>query len=118
MAENNIKEFEKEVENKVEETTQDIQVQKKGFITKWNQLAWWQRALILTGAGTLVFVGGRWIFKSRKEAERKAVVDALEKACNDPVLELTNNVAATDAAVQNLVDALAETQDNVTVGTF
>lgn len=114
MAENNIKEFEKEVENKVEETTQDIQVQKKGFITKWNQLAWWQRALVLTGAGALVFVGGRWVFRklNKKPEVAEAAIETVK------VVVPTDPTNATDTAVQNLADALAETQDNITVGTF
>lgn len=94
MAENeNIKEFKEAAEEateKVEEPTKEIiQIQKKGFIAAWSELKLWQKVLILTGAGTLVFVGGKWIFKAVKKKP-------------EVVAEVADNVIPIEDVVQDI----------------
>ena len=98
MAENeNIKEFKEAVEEtaeKVEEPTKEIiQIQKKGFLAAWSELKMWQKVLILTGAGTLVFVGGRWIFKAIKK-KPEVVAEVAEAADNViPIEDVVQDIA-------------------------
>lgn len=88
MAENeNIKEFNEAAEEATEKEI--IQIQKKGFLATWSELKLWQKVLILTGAGTLVFVGGRWIFKAIKK-KPEVVAEVAEAA--DNVIPIENVV--------------------------
>lgn len=70
-------------ENNVEETqeqaTVEIEKEKLNLIAAFKALKWWQKAMIIAGAGTLVFVGGKVIFKVVK-GDSKIVADAAAEA--------------------------------------
>lgn len=103
---------------------------KKGLLALWKNLKWWQRAAVIAGTATLIYVGGKWIFKGRKqaeararaiakwnnehEAEGQAILNTLENAKQVKVvtpMDPVNNVA--DAAVQGLVNEMANTAEVV-----
>lgn len=101
---------------------------KKGLLALWKNLKWWQKAAVIAGTATLIYVGGKWIFKGRKQAETRAIakwnnehevegqriLDALENAQQVKVvtpMDPVNNVA--DAAVQGLVNEMANTAEVV-----
>lgn len=97
--------------NEIPETEEQIEVEikKAGLWDAFRALPWWKKALVLTGAATLVVVGGAVIFKTGKvhkaakiahEVEGKAIVDALETAAEtvtETVVENAPEVAETVA---------------------
>ena len=100
----NFKETDENQENNIPEETPKMVVQpdapKKGLLAKFNGLKLWQKAAIIAGTATLIFVGGRWIFKSKKSAQPVKVVVPTDTVNN-----------AADAAVQDLVNELAKTAE-------
>lgn len=124
MAEEKIMEFKETDEqgNSITEETPKAVIKpennKKGLFAFWKGLKLWQRLAILAGTATIIFVGGKWMFKSKKrtkmhEAEGKVILNALEDAQQMKVvvpMDTVNNAA--DAAVQGLVDELAKSAED------
>ena len=112
------KETNEEMENNIPEETPEqktlIEVPtKKGFLAKWKELKWWQRAAILAGTGTLIYLGGKWIFKIGKdtkihEAEGQAILDTLENVQPIKVVTPMDMTNPADTAVQDLVNEVAK----------
>ena len=71
---------------------------KKGLIAKLKELKWWQKALLLAGGATLIYVGGKWIFKSNQTPEIQKVKVVVPMDQNNEI----------DQKVQELVNTLAE----------
>ena len=119
MAEN-ITEFREMDENGInipdpEETIKTSPTQsdapKKGLLALWKNLKWWQKAAVIVGTATLIYVGGKWIFKGRKQAEARTIAKWNNEHQVKVVtpMDPVNNVA--DAAVQGLVNEFAKSAE-------
>lgn len=85
-------------ENNVEETqdqvTVEIEKEKLNLIAAFKALKWWQKAMVVAGAGALVFVGGKLVFKVVK-GDPKVVADvAAEVIPMEDVVDTAVEVAA------------------------
>ena len=83
MENENIKEFTKEVENKVEETTEVVEVKTNKLVEKWNGLKTWQKVgviFLLTGS----VVGGVFAITKLMKTNPEVVSEAIETVTENP----------------------------------
>ena len=80
------------------ENTNLQETKKTGLIEKFKELKWWQKALILAGGATLVFVGGKWVFKTVGKKPEVAVEAAKVVGTIEPE-EVVNVIAENSEAV-------------------
>ena len=77
-----------------EVTTPQVEVKKKGFLARFHALKWWQKAMILAGGATLIYIGGKWVFKAFETPE-ETVAETVQEAVNTVVETATESVEET-----------------------
>ena len=78
----------------------EIQVtdEKTGLIAKFNGLKLWQKAMIIAGGATLVFVGGKLVFKAVGK-KPEVIADAAKVVATIEPEEVVNVIAENSEAV-------------------